>query len=172
MASAQFMGTVMEVGVGVKNIVPGDRVVAAFDIACGRCYLCKKVPPMGLPYRNITILLLPVQEIAACRHAAHAWIFYLGLAATGSAAASFAQEELWRHQPHTLHGFWIRGRECRNAATALRCHGEARYLRAGAWRSYIQCERVMSNPAAATVLRFWCCRRPTHAATPPIRMCR
>ncbi len=102
---AQFMGTVMEVGVGVKNIVPGDRVVAAFDIACGRCYLCKKVPPMGLPNRNSTKLLLPAQETAVCGPAPVPGSFITGLAAARSAAASFTQEELRRHQ----HGFWVRG---------------------------------------------------------------
>ncbi|KAK9840659.1 hypothetical protein WJX81_007805 [Elliptochloris bilobata] len=38
----EFMGTVVEVGVGVKDVKAGDRVVACFDIGCGRCFLCKQ----------------------------------------------------------------------------------------------------------------------------------
>lgn len=36
----EFMGRVEAVGPGVRSVAPGDRVVAAFDIACGRCYPC------------------------------------------------------------------------------------------------------------------------------------
>lgn len=39
---AQFMGTVHSVGTGVTHVAVGDRVVACFDIACGRCFHCKK----------------------------------------------------------------------------------------------------------------------------------
>ncbi len=42
------MGTVVEVGMAVKDIKVCDRVVSAFDIACGACFLCKKVRPAGL----------------------------------------------------------------------------------------------------------------------------
>lgn len=42
------MGTVVEVGMAVKDIKVCDRVVAAFDIACGACFLCKKARPAGL----------------------------------------------------------------------------------------------------------------------------
>ena len=42
---AQFMGTVQAVGTGVKNVAPGDRVVACFDIGCGRCFQCKQARP-------------------------------------------------------------------------------------------------------------------------------
>ena len=45
---AQFMGTVQEVGTGVKNVAVGDRVVACFDIGCGRCFLCKQARPAAL----------------------------------------------------------------------------------------------------------------------------
>src|SRR3954468_6209764 len=38
----EFMGEVMEVGPGVKNLKPGDRVVVPFTIACGNCLLCKE----------------------------------------------------------------------------------------------------------------------------------
>ena len=34
---AQFMGIVDDVGPDVKNFKKGDRVVAAFDLACGAC---------------------------------------------------------------------------------------------------------------------------------------
>jgi threonine dehydrogenase-like Zn-dependent dehydrogenase len=38
----EFMGEVMEVGGGVKNLKAGDRVVVPFPIACGACGLCQK----------------------------------------------------------------------------------------------------------------------------------
>ena len=38
----EFMGEVVEVGKGVKNLAPGDRVVVPFPIACGNCYFCKR----------------------------------------------------------------------------------------------------------------------------------
>ena len=34
------MGIVQEVGSGVTNIAPGDRVVIPFQIACGSCFMC------------------------------------------------------------------------------------------------------------------------------------
>ena len=37
----EFMGEVVEVGSGVKNLKPGDRVVVPFPIACGKCYFCE-----------------------------------------------------------------------------------------------------------------------------------
>jgi threonine dehydrogenase-like Zn-dependent dehydrogenase len=37
----EFMGEVVEVGTGVKNLVPGDRVVVPFAISCGGCFFCK-----------------------------------------------------------------------------------------------------------------------------------
>lgn len=36
----EFMGEVVEVGSGVKNLRPGDRVVVPFPIACGNCFFC------------------------------------------------------------------------------------------------------------------------------------
>jgi threonine dehydrogenase-like Zn-dependent dehydrogenase len=38
----EFMGEVVEVGRGVKNLKAGDRVVVPFPIACGNCYFCKR----------------------------------------------------------------------------------------------------------------------------------
>lgn len=38
----EFMGEVMEVGPGVKNLKPGDRVVVPFPIACGSCFFCER----------------------------------------------------------------------------------------------------------------------------------
>jgi threonine dehydrogenase-like Zn-dependent dehydrogenase len=38
----EFMGEVVEVGRGVKNLAVGDRVVVPFPIACGACFSCKR----------------------------------------------------------------------------------------------------------------------------------
>jgi threonine dehydrogenase-like Zn-dependent dehydrogenase len=38
----EFMGTVTDVGRGVTNLKPGDRVVVPFPIACGGCTACLK----------------------------------------------------------------------------------------------------------------------------------
>jgi threonine dehydrogenase-like Zn-dependent dehydrogenase len=38
----EFMGEVVEVGPGVKNLKEGDRVVVPFPISCGNCYFCEK----------------------------------------------------------------------------------------------------------------------------------
>ena len=37
----EFMGEVVEVGKGVKNLKAGDRVVVPFTISCGNCWHCK-----------------------------------------------------------------------------------------------------------------------------------
>ena len=37
----EMLGEVVEVGNGVKNLNPGDRVVVPFPIACGACNACK-----------------------------------------------------------------------------------------------------------------------------------
>jgi len=38
----EFMGEVVELGIEVKNLKIGDRVVVPFTIACGECFFCKK----------------------------------------------------------------------------------------------------------------------------------
>ena len=38
----EFMGEVVEVGPGVKNLKVGDRVVVPFPIACGSCLSCER----------------------------------------------------------------------------------------------------------------------------------
>jgi len=38
----EFCGIVDSVGPEVKNVKPGDRVVASFQIACGDCYYCQR----------------------------------------------------------------------------------------------------------------------------------
>jgi threonine dehydrogenase-like Zn-dependent dehydrogenase len=38
----EFMGIVVEVGSGVRNLRPGDRVVVPFAIACGNCCPCAR----------------------------------------------------------------------------------------------------------------------------------
>jgi threonine dehydrogenase-like Zn-dependent dehydrogenase len=37
----EFMGEVVEVGAGVKNLAVGDRVVVPFPISCGNCFFCE-----------------------------------------------------------------------------------------------------------------------------------
>lgn len=37
----EFMGEIVEVGPGVKNLKVGDRVVVPFPIACGACEMCR-----------------------------------------------------------------------------------------------------------------------------------
>jgi threonine dehydrogenase-like Zn-dependent dehydrogenase len=37
----EFMGEVIQVGSGVKNLRPDDRVVVPFPISCGSCFFCK-----------------------------------------------------------------------------------------------------------------------------------
>ena len=38
----ECMGEVVEVGPGVKNLRPGDRVVVPFTICCGHCFFCQR----------------------------------------------------------------------------------------------------------------------------------
>ncbi len=38
----EFMGIVEEVGSGVGNLAPGDRVVVPFTISCGHCWMCQR----------------------------------------------------------------------------------------------------------------------------------
>ena len=38
----EFMGEVVEVGSGVKNLAVGDRVVVPFTISCGNCFFCRR----------------------------------------------------------------------------------------------------------------------------------
>ena len=38
----EFMGEVVEVASGVKNLKPGDRVVIPFTISCGSCFFCQR----------------------------------------------------------------------------------------------------------------------------------
>jgi len=38
----EFMGEVIELGPGVKNLQKGDRVVVPFTVACGNCFFCKR----------------------------------------------------------------------------------------------------------------------------------
>jgi threonine dehydrogenase-like Zn-dependent dehydrogenase len=38
----EFMGEVVEVGPGVKNLKAGDRVLVPFTISCGNCFFCQR----------------------------------------------------------------------------------------------------------------------------------
>lgn len=38
----ECMAEVVEVGSGVHNLRPGDRVVVPFNIACGQCFFCTR----------------------------------------------------------------------------------------------------------------------------------
>jgi threonine dehydrogenase-like Zn-dependent dehydrogenase len=38
----EFMGEVVELGRGVRNLARGDRVVVPFPIACGACFFCRE----------------------------------------------------------------------------------------------------------------------------------
>jgi threonine dehydrogenase-like Zn-dependent dehydrogenase len=38
----EFMGEVVAVGTGVKNLHVGQRVVVPFNIACGKCFFCRQ----------------------------------------------------------------------------------------------------------------------------------
>jgi len=38
----EFMGEVVELGPGVKNLAVGDRVVVPFAISCGNCFFCRR----------------------------------------------------------------------------------------------------------------------------------
>jgi threonine dehydrogenase-like Zn-dependent dehydrogenase len=38
----EFAGVVQEVGSSVRSLVPGDRVVVPFNVACGVCFFCQK----------------------------------------------------------------------------------------------------------------------------------
>jgi threonine dehydrogenase-like Zn-dependent dehydrogenase len=37
----EFMGEVVDIGPGVSNLKPGDRVVVPFTISCGSCFFCE-----------------------------------------------------------------------------------------------------------------------------------
>ena len=38
----EFVGKVVEVGSGIENLKPGDRVAANCETFCGECYFCKR----------------------------------------------------------------------------------------------------------------------------------
>src|SRR5512137_504708 len=38
----EFMGEVVEIGIEVKKLKPGDRIVVPFPISCSQCFFCQK----------------------------------------------------------------------------------------------------------------------------------
>jgi S-(hydroxymethyl)glutathione dehydrogenase/alcohol dehydrogenase len=48
----EFMGIVEEVGRGVDNLHPGDRVVVPFPVACGQCWFCSHHLPTACANSN------------------------------------------------------------------------------------------------------------------------
>jgi threonine dehydrogenase-like Zn-dependent dehydrogenase len=53
----ECMGIVESVGPEVKKIKPGDRVVVAFDVACGKCDHCKRGEFTGCQKTNPSKLI-------------------------------------------------------------------------------------------------------------------
>jgi threonine dehydrogenase-like Zn-dependent dehydrogenase len=53
----EFMGIIDEVGAEVKNLKKGQRVVVAFDIACGNCDYCKRQEYTGCDTTNPSRLM-------------------------------------------------------------------------------------------------------------------
>jgi len=52
----EFCGIVEQVGPGVKNLKPGERVVNSFCISCGECEFCKKKLPTACEKTNASRL--------------------------------------------------------------------------------------------------------------------
>lgn len=48
----EFMGTIEEVGPGVKRLRVGDRVVVPFPVACGGCFFCQRGMPIHCELSN------------------------------------------------------------------------------------------------------------------------
>lgn len=65
----EFLGFVEDVGPEVQTVTKGDRVVVAFDIACGKCFYCKEGSFSGCDNTN------PSKEQAALYGHATAGIF-------------------------------------------------------------------------------------------------
>lgn len=105
----EAMGIVEEVGSGVTNLSPGDRVVVPFGIACGTCWMCGHagfrflpglydvaVTPMmsrlGLSRERVAAhsgnvwVPVPAGEAVHGRWGRH-WLRWLPLAAVGGACA-------------------------------------------------------------------------------------
>jgi 2-desacetyl-2-hydroxyethyl bacteriochlorophyllide A dehydrogenase len=49
----EYVGIVQEVGEGVTNLRPGDRVVGSFVASCGECFFCRKGWPSQCPRQQI-----------------------------------------------------------------------------------------------------------------------
>lgn len=52
-------GTVIEVGVGVEGLMPGDHVVCAFTYSCGRCRYCLGGRPVLCSEQGKALMTLP-----------------------------------------------------------------------------------------------------------------
>ena len=56
----EYIGEVVEVGSGITNLKPGDRVVGAFTSSCGECWYCKhEWPSVCQQAQTFGFLMLP-----------------------------------------------------------------------------------------------------------------
>ena len=59
----EFMGVVDRVGPSVTNLKPGQRVVASFQIACGKCRYCQKKLSSFCDNTNNSSYVMPMRAI-------------------------------------------------------------------------------------------------------------
>lgn len=75
----ECMGIVEAVGPQVTKVKPGDRVVAAFNIACGQCQYCKKQQYTACECTNNSSVMekLYGHRIAGVLGYSHVSVYYL-----------------------------------------------------------------------------------------------
>ena len=74
----EFMGLCEEVGSDVKDVKVGDRVVASFNIGCGKCFMCSQGLSSTCFYTNSSKLQNAMCELAISTR------FLLNLATDGN----------------------------------------------------------------------------------------